>query len=265
MRLARIAVCLGLVLMAFDAKAQGEPLADTPPPTDLGFLVGETLTYGLKWGFISVGQCMVSTGWIEEGGRKLLRIEARTRSNKALSSIYPVDDVVESVVDAVTFRPVRFTRNLKEGRKRYHDETTFDFGTMTADWRSFIKDRRRGFSLEHDSRDLLTFMYYMRRFPVAEKAKSQYRVMADDKLYDLTVESFSSEFVELETYGKVESIKMEPTAAFEGLFVRKGRMFLWVSTDERRVLTKAEVETPFANVHIQLEGVSGPGCDRWVR
>lgn len=257
--------CLGLVLLAFDAKAGGEPLPSAQPSPDLGFLVGEQLTYGLKWGFISVGRCVVSTGWLEEGGRKLLRIEARTRTNKALSSLYPVDDVVESVVDPVTFLPVRFVRNLKEGRKRYHDETTFDYASLKADWHSFIKDKQRTFDLEPDTRDLLTFMYYMRRFPVTEKSKSQYRVMADDKLYDLTVEAFSKESVELERYGKITSLKLEPTAAFEGLFVRKGRMFLWVSTDQRRVLTKAEVETPFANVHIQLEGVSGPGGDRWVR
>lgn len=257
-------VLLLLLLGPSGRLAASEP-DDAVARPDVGFLVGERLVYNIIWGVIPVGRSEVSTAWVEEEGRPLLRIQARTRSNGAISSIYPVDDVLESFVDPVTFRPVRFVRNLKEGRKRHHDVTTFDFTAMTAHWHSYVKNKQRSFPLEPDSRDLVTFMYYMRRHQFEPGTTSQFRVMADDKLYGLSVQAFSTEPVKLERYGKITSLKMEPTASFEGLFVRKGRMLMWVSTDDRRLMTKAEVETPFANVRLVLEEVHGPGKDAWVK
>ena len=60
-------------------------------------------------------------------------------------------------------------------------------------------------------------------------------------------------------------MKVVPTAAFDGLFVRKGKMEFWVSNDERRVCTKMVADTPFANVKLYLAKVEGPGEDDWIR
>jgi biotin synthase-related radical SAM superfamily protein len=60
-------------------------------------------------------------------------------------------------------------------------------------------------------------------------------------------------------------VRIEPDAAFQGLFVRKGKLTLWVSEDERRILTRVVAVIPVANVRIHLDRVLGPGNDRWVK
>ena len=63
----------------------------------------------------------------------------------------------------------------------------------------------------------------------------------------------------------VPSVKLKPTATFEGLFVRKGEMEVWVSTDPRRIITMASAKIPVASIRLVLDEVKGPGDDFWVR
>jgi hypothetical protein len=88
--------------------------------------------------------------------------------------------------------------------------------------------------------------------------------MADDKIYDLFVKALGEETVKLATFGAVKSMKLEPTAAFDGLFVRKGRMTVWVSQDKRNLVTRMVAGVPVASIKVVLSEVRGPGDDFWT-
>jgi hypothetical protein len=238
--------------------------ADEPALPELWFPVGEELVYRIHWGVIPAGETRVTTEWVEEDGRTLLAIRIRTRTNRVLEKIYAVDDVIESIIDPHTFLPVRFTKNLSEGRYRAHEITEFDYATLTAHWRSETRDKEETFALQPDTRDLITFAYYMRRQAFEPGTTQEYRVMADDKIYDLWLQVKDRERVRLVNYGRVASVEVEPEAAFEGLFVRRGRLHLWVSDDDRRIVTQLVGRVPVANVRLLLHEVLGPGDDDWV-
>jgi hypothetical protein len=89
-------------------------------------------------------------------------------------------------------------------------------------------------------------------------------VYTDEKVYDLLVKAEKEENVDLSRYGDVPSIKFEPEATFQGLFVRKGRLFMWVSDDDRRICTQIQAKIPVASVRLKLEEVEGPGNDFWI-
>ena len=241
----------------------------TPPPVedavDVGFPVGEELVYKIYWGFIPVGKTRIVTRWVKEEGRTLLAIKYRTRSNRVIATVYPVDDVIESVIDPETFRPVRFTKNLKEGRHRYHEVTTFDYDRLVATWTSILKEKTLEYAIDEDTRDLVSFMYFMRSSTFVSGEKKTFRVMADEKIYDLLVDVKDVERVRLRHFGKVRCIKLEPKAKFQGLFVRKGKMRLWVSNDDRSICTKMKARVPVASINVVLSEVHGPGDDSWIR
>jgi hypothetical protein len=243
-------------------------LADDPPDPGpaLWFPVGEKLTYEIYWGVIGVGQSIATTEWIEEDGRRLIRIRFRNKSNKFLSTFYPVDDLLESVIDPDTFLPVRFTKILREGGYRCHEVTHFDYEEGVARWQSLLNsDRKKEFAIEEDTRDLISFMYYMRQHTFVPERVETFRVMADEKIYGLTVCPLEYERVKLPRYGRVKSLKIEPEADFDGLTVRKGRGWIWISEDGRRLTTQLRVEIPVASVRLALAEVEGPGDDRWTR
>jgi hypothetical protein len=241
-----------------------------PPPkpeVDLPFPVGERLEYALFWGWIGVGTSVAETRWELKEDRWYIVIQFQTRTNHVLRRLYPVDDHVETWVDAETLRPLHFTTKLQAGRHFRHERTTFDWDQYKAFYERFHEDGRvetSQYTIQETTRDLVSFMYFMRGkdFPPGEVF--HFEVIVNDKLYDLEVHTRDVERVNLRDFGRVESLRIDPRASFEGVFVRRGEMSVWLSRDPRRILTKLEVDTPFASVRILLRDVSGPGDDFWV-
>ncbi len=256
----------GLLLSAGSMAHAEDAVPEGVSDEALWFPVGEELEYSVHWGVLHVARSSARSEWIEHEGRTLIRITFETRSRGVLNRIYPVDDYIESLVDPETFRPVRFIKRLNEGSYSTDETTHFDWEAMQAHWSRMRRGKlqEKTFDLENDTRDLVSFMYFMRSIPMEEGHSGTYRVMADEKLYDLLVEAPRTEKIPLEKYGKVDSLFIQPRAQFEGLFVHKGEMQLWVSQDPRRVMTQLAVKVPVASVRIVLKEVRGPGNDAWI-
>ena len=237
-----------------------------PASLKLWFPLGETLEYKVYWGIIPVAISRVTTSWELKDGRHWILIRFRTLSNDTISRVYPVNDTIESWVDPETFLPYTFNKRLSEGKYKVDETTVFDHAEGLAYFRSNTHpDKKWAFHIEKDTRDLPSFMYFMRKSDFQLGQTLSYELMADEKLYDLIVKTEKAERIKLEKYGKVESVKCAPEAAFNGMFVRKGKMTLWISRDARRVCTQMEADTPFANVKLKLHDVSGPGEDSWIK
>ncbi len=241
----------------------GAGAADERP--ELWFPVGEQLLYRVYWGVVPVGTSRATTEWVERDGETLLAIRFETRSYRVLDPVYPVDDTIESLIDPETFLPVRHESRMNQGRRSTHEITYFDYDRLMAKQYVLHRDSTNYFQLEPDTRDLVSFMYYMRKKAFTVGNKTQYRVMADDKTYDLWVNARRVEPVRLSNYGRVDSVRIEPEAAFEGFLVRRGEATFWVSEDDRRIITRMTARIPVAHIRMILRRVRGPGDDFWVQ
>jgi hypothetical protein len=260
----RLAAALAAAALALGApRVCAEDAA--PPPAGPGwFRVGEESVYDIHWGVIPVAHARVTSEWVEHEGRPVIRIRFTTKTLGVVEAFYPVDDLLESLIDPETFLPIRFVKKLSEGRYRADEETRFDFAAKKAYWQSHKNGKKKEFPIEADTRDVITFMYHMRAASLEPETESRHRVMADEKLYDLRLRMGKVEEVKLKKYGAVPCVKVEPEASFQGLFVRKGKMTAWVSTDPRRICTRITASVPVASIRITLAEVKGPGDDAWV-
>ncbi|MFT5241423.1 MAG: hypothetical protein ACI9X0_002404 [Kiritimatiellia bacterium] len=231
---------------------------------DFGFQVGEELYYKIYWGWIPVGKSRIITRWVEKDGKRFIAIRFRTRSNSVIRKIYKVDDRFESIIDPETFLPVKFSKKLHQGKQRYHQATTFDHENKVAHWTSFKKNVEKDLDIESDTRDILTSLYYMRSMKIKEGDHNAFTVMEGEKLYELEVQAHKVERVRTKGFGKVKALKLVPKAKFNGLFVQKGEMTTWGSTDERFVAVRIEGQIPVAKVKIILSEVYGPSDDFWT-
>ncbi|MDA3874983.1 MAG: DUF3108 domain-containing protein [Kiritimatiellae bacterium] len=260
-------LCL-LTGFAGRARSEAEPAARPPvPELDLPFPVGEKLTYVIYWGWIGVGVSEATTNWVWRDEAWSLQIKFRTQSNGVVDKLYPVDDRVEVYIDPVTLRPDTFILDLNEGKTSRHAITEFDWDTMQSTYtrkREGREDEVHLIKLEEGTRDLVSFMYFLRQYEFTDRTTYSYKVLADEKLYSLTVKTSGFDNIKLENYGRIKSLKMDPEAKFDGVFVRKGKMQLWLSQDDRQLLTKLQLDTPFANVRLLLRSVEGPGGDEWI-
>ncbi|MFH0908087.1 MAG: DUF3108 domain-containing protein [bacterium] len=249
-----ISVCLG---------ARGEET--NVNPFNLWFQVGEEIIYEIHWGVVPVGRTRATTTWIMYDGKPALQIRLITKTRSVMDKIYPVDDLIESVIDPETFLPIRFIKRLKEGRYRADETTLFDFKTRKAQWSSKTNGRQKEFEIDPDTRDIVSFMYYIRKFGFEPGQTNSYRVMADEKIYDLSINAHGVDVLKLPQFGPVPSVKLHPVAAFEGIFVRSGEVTTWVSQDPRRICTRIMAEVPVANVRLNIVEVRGPGDDFWLK
>lgn len=242
---------------------------DKAPPPEVAASItnraGEVLSYRLYWGYIPVGTATASIDWTEYEGRRVLVISFRTRSNKFLDKIYPVDDTIESLADPQTLLPLRFTKNISEGKHRYYEETVFDRTNLVARWVSKKSGRAKMFPIQPDTRDIPTFMYAMREHRFAPGTREHYRVMADEKVYDLWIDVKEKEKIALSGFGDVPTIRTEPEAAFDGLFVRRGKISIWITDDPRCVAAQIVASVPVATVQAVLCAIEGGGDDRWTK
>lgn len=256
-----LAAVLAVRASAAAAEAEG-PAAALPggPPTNLWFAVGESLRYRIYWGYMPVGITLVTTEWIEEDGRRLIAIRYQTRSNKVLDKLYPVDDLIEAVIEPERFLPVRFTKRLSEGKYESHEEVVFHHDRLEAEWRNVRKGKTKTLPIEADTRDLVTAMFHMRQMELRPGDVRTVKVMADDKLFDLTLRADEVEPVNLERYGRVPSLKVVPEAAFQGLFVHKGKVTVWISDDSRRLVTAMSGSVPIASIRVVLDRIGAPAA-----
>jgi hypothetical protein len=229
--------------------------------------VGETITYKLYWGVIPVARSTATTEWVEYEGKKRIAIRFRTQSNSVIEKFYPVDDFIESIVDPDTLLPLRFIKKLSEGRYRADETTVFDREKGMAYLTKVKEDgsiRTKEYAITDDTRDLVSFMYYMRSQSLEVGDEKTLEVMADEKLYDLFLKVPKKQQVKLDDFGNVETIRVEPKAKFQGLFVRKGEMTLWITPGMQKYLAKMAVKVPVASVNMLLYKVEGTGAEDWI-
>ena len=215
--------------------------------------VGQRLHFRIYWGIIPVAETSVSVDRVELDACEAAAIRVRTRSNAVVEKIYPVDDLIESIVDPCTLLPRRFTKKLSEGRYRCNEVTEFDHAAGVARWRSLLSGRTKEYSIEPDTRDIVSFMFSLRTARFVPGRRYHYRVMADEKIYDLWLRVLGREEVKLLDGTRVECLRLEPEAAFQGLFVRKGRMWIWVTESPPLVVTRMVARVPVASIKMILE------------
>jgi len=256
-----------MMLAVYNGRASEVAAVPVPPPSaeNLWFDVGEEIRYDIYWGVIHVGQSVVTSEWVvHEDGRTLLLIRFKTRTNRVVEKLYPVTDIQEALIDPDTFLPVYYLKNSSQGKHKQHEITRFNHAEGIAVWESLTKKTTLDIEIQPDTRDLITLMYYLRSLDFEVGSTKNLQVLTDEKIYDLALRLPKKERVELQKYGRISSYMVDPEAAFNGLFVRKGKMYLWVSDDDRKICTKITAIVPVASIRIQLAEVRGPGNDFWV-
>jgi len=245
---------LALIVWPAGSSAQEARESDTPAiaiaPPLRQLRVGERLSFHGRWFGIPVG-----SGWIEVkglvslDGRPAYHIEAQGQSNDFLSTFYPVHDVVHSYLDAETLHPLQFEKYQREGHYRAEEIVTFDYERAIATYRSLLHhDVKKEISITPDVHDIVSAFYWLRMQPVEPGRPITLSVYSDEKVYRTVINPLKTVTVELLWRGTFPCLMVEPQATFKGILVRRGRMWVYVSVDERRVPLFMKITTPWGPI-----------------
>jgi len=180
-----------------------------------------------------------------------VRISLRTRTNTALSSIYPVDDLMETR---------HIGGNFIITKIRQHEGTfssDIGFTIFLRDKRVFWIDRiRNRYSNEtipnSDVLDTLSSFYYLRNRPLQIGKTELLHIYDGDVYAPVPVEILRQEEVRLRNLKKVDSLVLRHVKQEGGIFRRTGDMMIWLTNDANKVPVKVETTSPLGKVTIEL-------------
>ncbi len=195
---------------------------------------GERLTYDISWLNILAGTAVMevrSDGTAGDRSRAMLVTTAQSRP--AISKFFPVDNRVESEFDLRTQLPQHMVFHRREGKNKEDIEYTFHHaeGTVTA----VRQGTTETVPIPAGTQDLISCLYYVRnQLPMTPGASLMLNVYHDKKNRQVEVRVENIETLE-GAWGRVETAQVVVIMPFKGLFINKGNIRVWFTTDERRI------------------------------
>ncbi len=253
----------GIKTIALEKKEAGKIEIKAPLET---LRVGEKLTYDITWLGFSVGTAVLLVKEITTlNGRQVYHIISTAKSNKFISSFYKVNDEIHSYIDTEYLYPLRFEKHLREGGYKVDEIVDYNQVNHEAIYKSERKIKRKvttkdvKISIPEKVQDPFSCLYYFRTLG-EEKIKVgksiSININTEEKNWELEVEILEIKNIELLNLGIYNAFLLEPKAKFQGIFVRKGRMWIWFSADEKRLPLILKTKVPVVGtIYAVLENI----------
>ena len=251
----RISSLLSALLFAVSFCFAGEP---NLPEVKAPWMKGEKLSFSLSWGFITAGYATLEVKPIQDGKTEFLTFAT---GNKTINKVYPVNDTVYTRVRNKGLMTEVFRKRLHEGT--FHNTSVIRFdrkgekGWLSDTVFTDMKNRKVKRSadtvvaLQGEEHSIMSAFYLVRTLPLKVGETSKFSAVSGKKRYELKVLVHGRETIE-SVLGMVPCIKVEPVLDGDGIFVSKGRIFIWLTDDDRRIPVLMECEIALGSIKAKL-------------
>jgi hypothetical protein len=246
----QLSVIFGLILALSGA-------AFAQPATSLPFRVGEKLTYQIFWGPFVVGRATLEVAGIEKvDNHDCYHLIGKAKTSGLAEWLFPVDSTIESWLDCRDLFTRQYRENRSEGKHHANDETHYDYDQKETITTNLIKGREKRFPLEQPVQDVISSLYFVRAQKLMLDAEQTFTVNAANTNYVVTVRPDERKEIWVRPVGDVQALRIEPTPTLKIVSSNKGRMWIWVSDDERRLPLLLNSELKFGSAKLVLFSVA---------
>lgn len=209
----------------------------------------ETLKYDLYWSGVYVGNAVLEAAH----GDGSFMITSKARSAGIISAFYTVDDFAQSIL--LNGRPYFFRFKQHEGKNRGNKETKFDPLTKKISFTNAVKNVNSEHELPATRLwDILSGFYHVRMRPLEVGKKESLDIFDSGKFARVGVDVLKKEQIDIPEIGKVNAVVIRPNVETEGLFKKKGDIYIWLSDDDQRIPLRVETIVPIGKVTAELRG-----------
>ncbi len=253
MRLFRSTAAAAVLIAAAGTASSGGPISDAVEAAPPG---SEVLSYTAEWRFIHAGNVRLT--WSPEGSGWTARMHLESAG--MVSSFYRVDDDYASLLDR-QYCAVSLNLRASEGSRRHETSVTFDAARRKASYRD--RDLVKNVTVTHEidvqpcSQDAIGALYALRRLRLEPGRSAEIPVSDGNRAVAARVEAQERETVKTAS-GTYKTIRYEAFLFNNVLYRRRGRLFVWITDDDRRLPVQIRIRMPFyiGTVNLQLEKVS---------
>ena len=236
------------------AKVASKPVAGshTIPKKTLPFGPGEESRFAIKFGPIRAGTASLSVPRVENmNGETVFLLESRAQSSRFFSTFFKVDDKIQSWWSPVRRIPLKFEKNLHEGKYKANESVVFHHEQGKA-----VYSDGEHSEILADTQDILSAFFSVRAADL-HNGEVIINNHADKKNYALKVRVIDRERVKVPA-GEYNCIVVEPLLKTAGLFKQEGRLTIWLTDDARKMPVIMKSEVAVGAIVAELESYRAP-------
>jgi len=197
---------------------------------------GERLTYDVSWSrLLSAGTAVMEIkNETLPGGRPGLLFVITGRSQGAVDKIFPVNDTVRSVFDPQIMESLSYSLSQSHGKKKMRRDVVFDHQRKKV-ISTQNEDAPKTLDIPERVQDALSSLYFLRTIDAFTIGKViTVNVFDSNKNWSIEVLTLGRETVKTPA-GEFAAIKVKTHPLYEGVFLNKGEVFIWLTDDSLKV------------------------------
>ena len=209
--------------------------------------------YNAMGAYIAAGEASFTTALERFNGKPVYHCVGEGKTYSFFDNFFKVRDRYESYIDTASMSPIKFIRNVEEGKVKIYNNVTFNQSSNTAVSTNGV------FKISDCMQDVVSAMYYARNInwnKYKPGDKIPFDMFLDDEVYHLYIRYLGKEKIKTQ-YGKFNAIKFKPLLIKGTMFEGGEKMTAWVSDDPNRVILRVESPISVGNVKVDMMGYSG--------
>jgi hypothetical protein len=217
-------------------------------------VVGEKLTYEVSWAdFLVAGELVleVKKRMDAEAG-DTVQVSAEAQSVGLVNlAVLKVKDVYISEIGRTDLRPLRAEKRSRHGKKNRQSSITFDWTTNKATLSS-----GREVDLKPGTCDIAGLLWAIRGMDLTTGRKRNFRVIEDEKIYELTVEPEGREKVTTPA-GTFDAVRLGTRMSTTSRDSTIYNLRIYITSDSRRMPVLITAEPAWGKVKVSLTSATG--------
>ncbi len=218
-------------------------------PINDPFRVGEKVVHSVRFFAAEAGTLTLEVlPFSEVNSKKSYHFQIGLQTSRLFSSVYSVEDVVDTYVDYADLVPHVFKTSIRESGKLAQAQGFFNQSALKSNYWEKKYTKKNGQEEIKKSWDLLPFsqnafssIFYMRVFNWKIGKEYSFRVSDDEKNVVFKATAVAKEKIDTDV-GEFQAIKIKADIFSRGALTTSHPLLLWISDDDRKLILRIEAD-----------------------
>ena len=214
------------------------------------FQIGERLTYNVSYTGITAGQAsleVVNDTVVNNYHQLHIRFKARTTF--PVSSIYTINDQVDTWLDSKYLYTKKLTKNIREGNYKNDSYTIIDYD------QSIAITNGDTVIIDQFLRDSYSLFYFLRTIPLIIGETIDFTAFDGKKITPFQVITKTKETINTMA-GTFPCLVVKPFREGTTLLKNKGDMMIWFSDDKIRLPIQIRIKLKYGSMLLKLKDIN---------
>ena len=214
------------------------------------FQIGERLTYDVSFTGITAGQAsleVVNDTVVNNNHQLHIRFNARTTF--PVSSIYTINDQVDTWLDSKYLYTKKLTKNIREGNYKNDSYTIIDYD------QSIAITNGDTVIIDQFLRDPYSLFYFLRTIPLIIDETIDFTAFDGKKITPFQVITKTKETINTMA-GTFPCLVVKPFREGTTLLKNKGDMMIWFSDDKIRLPIQIKIKLKYGSMLLKLKDIN---------